>query len=435
LIRATIGIIADDLTGANAAGVLLRNAGFRTLVCIDQLRPQDLLEYDAVVLNTDTRNAPSPTAYSTSRSAADLLIRHGIAHLSKRIDTTLRGNIGPEVEGVLDALREHGKSALAILVPAFPRSGRCTVGGYHMVRGVLLENTDARHDPRWPMGSSYVPGIWSGQSGLPIAHIPLSVLHSGSEAVAESLIEALSKGVSVVSADCASDEELHVLSQAVVESGLYALSVDPGPFTAALCARRRLDAMGRGSAASHSTILVIAGSGSLLTRTQIEHLESSMSCYITELDLERLGFGGESAVPERERAVRDMLKAASRYKVIGVSTQGIRSGRTPAAAVDDWAAQTIVEQLGMIAKEAMEAFGGSIGGIYVTGGDVAASVCRSLQVVGVEPLEEIIPMATCGRIHGGPYSGTLIVTKGGLVGEVDGASICVNGLIRRMEVI
>lgn len=51
---------------------------------------------------------------------------NGATYFFKRIDTTLRGNIGAEVEAMLEMMDED---TIGIMVPAMPQSKRIIVGG------------------------------------------------------------------------------------------------------------------------------------------------------------------------------------------------------------------------------------------------------------------------------------------------------------------
>jgi len=64
--------------------------------------------------------------------AAKDLLGLGVQHFDRRIDSTLKGNLGAEIDALLQALREQGTDAMAVVAAAFPGSGRSTVGGYHI---------------------------------------------------------------------------------------------------------------------------------------------------------------------------------------------------------------------------------------------------------------------------------------------------------------
>ncbi|MBW7460650.1 four-carbon acid sugar kinase family protein, partial [Paenibacillus sepulcri] len=118
-------MIADDLTGANDSGVQLAASGYSASVLfrLDEEAPGSV---DAVVLNTDSRADSPQTAYAKVRNAADYVSRLSAGIVYKKLDSTLRGNIGAELDAVYDAF----KPDFIVLAPAYPGNGRTTENGY-----------------------------------------------------------------------------------------------------------------------------------------------------------------------------------------------------------------------------------------------------------------------------------------------------------------
>jgi len=122
-------IIADDLTGAMDTGVAFARIGLSTIIALgNEVAP----DAGAVVISTDSRADDPETAYGKARKAADEVI--GL-YVYKKIDSTLRGNIGSELRAVIDALHIDK----AIICPAFPANKRTVVDGK-----LLVENTPVK---------------------------------------------------------------------------------------------------------------------------------------------------------------------------------------------------------------------------------------------------------------------------------------------------
>ena len=115
-----VAIIADDLTGANATAALLSTRGFTTLTCLDN--PQSGEDYDVISFSTDSRSVPAREAYERVSRYLEL-VNPDTTTISKRIDSTLRGNLGAEVDAVIDRYPH----LMAIVVPVYPSSGRICV--------------------------------------------------------------------------------------------------------------------------------------------------------------------------------------------------------------------------------------------------------------------------------------------------------------------
>ena len=102
-------------------------------------------DVDVVAFDADTRRlTPGEAAAETAR-----IVRSYPAGLVyKKIDSTLRGHVAPEIAAALGAYRGMGHpDAIAVVAPAFPAMGRTTQAGRQCVHGVPLENGDLRSLP------------------------------------------------------------------------------------------------------------------------------------------------------------------------------------------------------------------------------------------------------------------------------------------------
>src|SRR5699024_4782106 len=150
-----------DLTGANDTGVQFANQGLRTTVLFsDTTLKQTHVKDDVVVLNSDSRALEPKEAYQIVYQQASRLQEFGIKNIFKKIDSTMRGNIGYEADAVMDVFNY----TTAFVVPAFPSSKRVTVNGRHYVDQVPLAETEFAHDPATPVKESYIPDLLRKQT-------------------------------------------------------------------------------------------------------------------------------------------------------------------------------------------------------------------------------------------------------------------------------
>src|SRR5512139_2701803 len=90
-------VIADDLTGSLDTGLQFRKRGLSTVV---PLRKNSRPKGQVLVLNTDSRNLDGDLAYKEVYKAC----RNVEARFFyKKIDSTMRGNVGLEVLAILEA--------------------------------------------------------------------------------------------------------------------------------------------------------------------------------------------------------------------------------------------------------------------------------------------------------------------------------------------
>ena len=104
-------------------------------------------EYDVIVIDSESRNNPPVDAYNRMKEIAAYLKETDRRLIYKKIDSTLRGNIGVELDAIIDELDLEA----AIIAPSFPAAGRTTLNGRVFVNGVPLEETGFAHDPLKPI--------------------------------------------------------------------------------------------------------------------------------------------------------------------------------------------------------------------------------------------------------------------------------------------
>jgi D-threonate/D-erythronate kinase len=411
--RRLIGVIADDLTGANATGILLTRRGYRTASLTGLDWPTEGLDDHAcVVINTESRAVPAQTAYERVTTAAAMLLQHGGRPYGKRIDSTLRGNLGPELEAVLNAL---GPGSVAVVTGAFPASGRTTRDGNHYVNGVLLAETAVRHDPLCPITESHVPTLLAAQTSLPVAPLPLGVVRSGAQAVADAIADLARQGIRLLCADAETDEDIAALGQGMAASGVTCVAADPGPLTAAYT--------GAVVPANAKRVLVVAGSVTPVSREQLDRLEQETNTQLVTVDAAALGQGGAVADGEVRRVVDLLAESDPKAPVVGVRTSELLT------LPDHEMAERIAAGFAEIAAGALGRLPG-ISGLYTSGGDITLAVCRRLQAGAIELVSEVMPLAVSGRLVGGLHPGQVILTKGGLVGDTTAAVTCVNHILK-----
>ena len=90
---------------------------------------------EMMAISTDSRDDSADVAAQKSEAACRLMASRGVSVLFKKIDSTLRGNVGAETQAVMDA----SGFAQAVINPAFPAMGRTLVGGSLRVHGVQPE--------------------------------------------------------------------------------------------------------------------------------------------------------------------------------------------------------------------------------------------------------------------------------------------------------
>ena len=197
-------IVADDLSGAADSAVALAPRA-ATSVVLDPAAPWPRASVLAV--DTDSRYLAGPDAAARVRAAVARAARDTLVY--KKIDSTLRGNIGPEIAACLAALAEHrgGRRHLAVVTPAFPATGRTVLGGEVLVNGVPLSE---RHPKRVPLTRQLT------EAGLRVAALSRPVLQGADPAAALRTLAA--EGADAVVVDAVEEQDLARLAQACIRS-------------------------------------------------------------------------------------------------------------------------------------------------------------------------------------------------------------------------
>ncbi|PRX49318.1 uncharacterized protein YgbK (DUF1537 family) [Prauserella shujinwangii] len=407
-------VVGDDLTGSNATGARFARVGLRTIAVNGLDRVSCALDADVVVLNVSTRHRPPAEARAIVADAVKAV--PGPALLAKRVDTTLRGNVGAEVDAVLELVAPGTR---ALVVPAFPDAGRTTVGGLHLVDGVPLAETSAARDPLTPVESSRVATVLRRGTPRSITEIPLDVIESGVAAVATRLADSPAE---LVICDATTNRHLGIVADAAARvtagHGTRWISVDSGPFAVRLATALGLGAGER----PDPPVLAVVGSITETTRDQVVESEQVLGARFVEVALDGLD----------PRAIADRVAGTlgDSVAVVGIRTSPPDPGQRVDATLAARIPGVLAEAAALLLAEHR------FGGLYATGGDIAEAVTAALASDGFAIDTEVLPLAVAGRLVGGPHDGLPFATKGGLIGDRTAAVACLEhltGVIARRE--
>lgn len=411
-----IGVIADDLTGANATGVRLTKQGFQagTLVFYDQPPVSDA--FQAVCVDTDSRYASKEVAQMRVKKVLHNFQNWGAGIICKRIDSTVRGNIGYEIDTVLNEL---GEKAIVVVAASYPDSGRITSGGYLLVEGVPVQATDVAKDPVSPLTQSYVPEIVQKQSEYPVSHIGLDTVLKGKEAIFEKLQEHIAASNRIIVMDAVTNEDIDEIANAMAMITDYQLvPADPGPLTAAYA-----KAFSRESV-SNKKFIVTVGSITTTAGKQLNYLIDKLNARPIYVNAKKLASVTDSWEEEVARTVSRVLEEMDKQEVLiittnqpGVEQVNLKEIAEQEGTTQDYLAKRIADGLAKITRQTIDQSKYKIGGCFSSGGDVTASLCSIGNVEGIKLTDEVLPLIAYGQFVGGYFHGIPLVTKGGMAGD------------------
>ncbi|MDQ4084845.1 MAG: four-carbon acid sugar kinase family protein [Actinomycetota bacterium] len=422
---ARVLVVADDLTGANAAAAGFSRAGMRA-VTVGLGRRWDAVaefhsRFDVVVVTTESRHASAAEV----REAVTRSARAGwpVDLVCCRIDTTLRGNVGVSTEALLHvAAGLSGRRTVGLCLPAHPTAGRHTVDGFQLLYGKRLEETELVRDPRSPVRTSSVAEVLRAGTSLVTANVSLSAVTGDAAALEEALADAVRGGADVLIGDALTEDHLVRLAEAAAVVGRTAdvdwVGVDPGPGSVALAAALGIRGHGEGG-----PLLAVSGSATELTRVQLQALRNACTVHVVR----PTSLTG-SPVPDVDATVaelRKVVEAARPGEVVLLATALTAEDVVP---LQGDAGTALPQALGRVTRRVLQEC--VVDGLYTTGGDVTAAVLDELGARGLDVEDEVVPLAVAGEIVDGPWSGMPIVTKGGLVGDARTAVACIEHLAR-----
>jgi len=197
-------IVADDYTGASDTGVQFSKRQLRSIVLTGKdYIDTSLKDCDVLVVDTESRSDDGDTAYRKAYEIGKIAKEKNIRYIFKKLDSTLRGNIGAELSGLMDSCGiQH-----AVLSPAMPSYGRTTKNGNVYVNNVLLAETEFARDPKTPVNESYIPEIISKQTDKRIGVIDYNVVLSGKQSVTHRVHQLFNSGIQVVVIDVQENED------------------------------------------------------------------------------------------------------------------------------------------------------------------------------------------------------------------------------------
>lgn len=420
-------VIADDLTGGNATGVLLKKMNYQayTVMNTESMDLQALEDCDCVIYPTDSRGVAPEVAYQRVYDICSLLKDDAVKVYSNRIDSTLRGNLGSETDAMLDCL---GEDYVAIVAPCFPASGRIVIGGYMLVNGLPLHKTDIAIDPKTPVKVSEVEVLFHEQSKYKTASILMKDLMHGKHYLTDVMKAHVAEGCRILVVDCVTQEDLDLIADAAITSKLKIVAVDPGVFTATLSRKLITPTQKK----EKNRILAVVGSVNPNTKAQMEELWLSQRIHNVFVKTRELLESEEQRSAEIQRVIHEILEVSHLNTVSTVTGDGIypenRIDFQPYMEKYHCSMDDVTDKINSAFAEI--AYGifqaqPEYKGLYTSGGDVTVAVCKKFQTAGLSLSDEVLPLAAYGQFLTGEFAGIHIITKGGSQGERDAINRCI----------
>lgn len=385
-------ILADDLTGAADSAARCRRFGLPATIFVDI--PNLALPPGALAFTSDSRHLTAEAAAKqTRKTAASLPAPDGLWY--KKIDSTLRGNIGSEVDALLDLV----DAPAAVVCPAFPAQGRGLRGG------ILTA-------PNLEPGVVHLPSLLREESRHPVGALTLAQVRGGDLAGnMQRLIQArdgiTAKERIVIAVDAITDDDLDRVVRAQQEGLPEALLCGSAGLVGALARRvgtekgfpglpaERLRPAGR-------SVLAVVGSGSDVAHRQIAFLLR------TGRQAPHQAASRLIVVPETEAEATATLDPDQPVWLLQ------QPRPQPGTVLEGTEARQRAEHLGRVSAAALARRPVDL--LLLVGGDTAMPILKGLGVARLSVEEELLPgMPLCSADINGRQM--LVVLKPGHFGE------------------
>jgi uncharacterized protein YgbK (DUF1537 family) len=378
-------LIADDLTGACDAGVQFAQRGFSTLVRIALSTPEQE-PFDVLVLTTNSRDDAPATAVSKVREACQVLRGAGREVIYKKVDSTLRGNVGAELQAIVETCG----FSLALVAPAFPAMGRTLEAGLLLVAG--SSQREAVH----------LPSLLRQQGASRVVHFGLATWADGPDAFQEQLKGLTEKTIVVL--DSINDNDLETVVRAGSNIGRRVLLAGSAGLAAAAAKviaeelQRPAPVAARPRDSAQGSAVLVMGSTHPVTQAQVNYLVKHRPIARIEL--------AENSIQQAAKALE------KRQHVLATVRQNLDDKNRLAPLLD------------VLRNPATR-------GLVLSGGDTAFAILSALSATGIKLVSEVVPGIPRGRLIGGPVEGLSVVTKAGGFGGEDALAVIADFLAQQ----
>jgi D-threonate/D-erythronate kinase len=387
-------ILADDLTGAADCAIAFAGRGRGAVVTWGDATKAP--HQDAVVWAHDAASRGLSAEAAAARHL-DLLANFSTSGrgLFKKIDSTLRGQPAAEIAATLAHLKSTSPRA-CVLAPAFPATGRTTIGVRVFVHGTALEKTELwQRDHTYPNADLVDVLATVGVRGENVA---LAGVRGGD---LDAKLAGMAEQNMVAVCDAETEHDMSLIAAAVLRASPASLFIGSAGLAHALAS---LD-VDRGTETlqippSRFGTLIVVGSLATSSRAAARRLKAAGTVAHFPVEPETLT-GSDADRAQLAAGVMAHLATG------GDALVEISLNDSPVLSLGPQLAQNLAATLKVAAPV--------IGAIAATGGETAAALLSGFGINGIRLADEIEPGVSLGLTLGS--LSVPVVTKAGAFGD------------------
>ena len=282
-----IYLIADDLTGANDTGVQFTKKGYNTIVSVLDEQSTIIIpdNLDVFVMDTETRELESKTARKILKSILEKIHINKKDVVYKKVDSTLRGNIGAEIEEIMIILNRD----ICIFSPSYPSYQRITIGGYLVVDQKPLNLSEYSCDNSTQVENSFIPFLLKKQTDFPVGQIDLKDVAKGQKTILSKINELYQKGNKIIVIDSTNEEHLkYIFASSLKFDGSVLFSGSAGLANHFPNINNKNEDLKVKIKNNKVPVVVVAGSRNSIMENQINYLKNKLNFTELKIDIEQV---------------------------------------------------------------------------------------------------------------------------------------------------
>jgi len=424
-------IIADDLTGSADSGAQFAKFGFRThIVSNDNFKDSEVFipdVIDVLVVNTKSRDVDPLTSRSGIRKLIKKFKLPSFPIVYKKVDSSLRGNIGHEIDEIL----EKTKHKACFLAPAYPEQERLYENG---VLKLFEKSMGFEGTAKSILKELNIIDMIQQQSKHSVKLIHLSDLSQETNQLTTKIKHYMANGNRIFLFDAISREDLRKIAKLAFRmesmpllSGSAGLAEEIG---------RRLqnqefknlnpkEAIINGV---FQSVFIISGSASKVAHTQLDKLKSDTPTF--EINAQFFGNSEKKRKILRENLANRIKKQLSNgYAILKICQQNIdcnidsKSGLSQLTEMLSEITFLTIKKINFDSENLL---------LILIGGETAQNILESLDYNRLEIIGEIFDSIILSKIIGGPFDRLNIITKAGGLGQ-DDALLKLTKMVRKFD--
>lgn len=417
-----IYVIADDLTGANDTGVQFAKKGYTTMVSILDKRSTIIIpnNLDVFVIDTETRELESKIVRKILRNILKKIKVNKKDIVYKKVDSTLRGNIGVEIEEIIMIFNRD----ICIFSPSYPSYQRITVGGYLIVDQKPLELSEYSCYNSKQVENSFIPFLLKTQTNFPVGQIDLKDVAKGQKTILSKINKLHQKGSKIIVIDSTNEVHLKDIFASGLkfgEDGSVLFSGSAGLANRFPNVYNKNKELKLNIENNKGPVVVVAGSRNSILEDQINYIKNKLNYYELKIDLEQILSNKDFTLDNYTtkciqiiRNKRDLVihtNAIYNEKKL-INKKLMLKYNLSFRELEIYIKTFLGELIAKILKNSC------VRNLILTGGDVALGVCRELNIYNMNIVDELLPGIPLAIADYKDYK-LNIITKAGGFGKND----------------